>query len=297
MLQTRTLSDNGQSIFVRTVGRPDAPFVLFLHGFPEYGGAWDHILPRFADAAYAAAPDQRGYGLSSKPTSVDAYKAQHLAQDMLALAESLAPGRPIHLVGHDWGASVAYMMAFMAPQRIAKLVIINGVHPVPFQRALIHDAEQRAASQYIRFLRQPYAAEKLLADDCTRTFSLLTNGFGAGRWLTDDLRAGYRHAWQQPGAMDGMTAWYKATPLLVPEIGESVTTDPFAGRDPALMTVRMPHLVIWGLEDKALRPSCRVGLDAFAPDLRTIDVPDADHWIVHQQPDLVVAEIRRFFGL
>ena len=97
MHQTHTIAANGQSFFVRTVGRADAPFVLFLHGFPEYGGAWDHILPRFAEVAFAAAPDQRGYGLSSKPADVDAYKAQYLAQDMLALAESLAPGRPIHL--------------------------------------------------------------------------------------------------------------------------------------------------------------------------------------------------------
>ena len=297
MLQTRTLTANGQSLFVRTVGRPEAPFVLFLHGFPEYGGAWDHILPRFADVAFAAAPDQRGYGLSSKPAGVDAYKAQHLAQDMLALADSLAPGRPIHLVGHDWGASVAYLMAFIAPKRIANLVIINGVHPVPFQRALINDPEQRAASQYIRFLRRPDAAEKLLADTCARTLGLLTSGFGAGRWLTDDLKAGYLAAWQQPGAMEGMTAWYKATPLVVPEIGETITTDPLARLDPAMLQVRMPHLVIWGLEDKALRPSCRVGLEAFAPGMRTIDVPDADHWIVHQQPDLVATEIRRFFGL
>ena len=297
MITTRTLEANGQSLFVRSVGRTNAPFVLFLHGFPEYGGAWDHILPHFADVAYAAAPDQRGYGLSSKPAGVEAYKAQLLAQDMLALASVLAPGRPIHLVGHDWGASVAYMMAFLAPARIAKLVIINGVHPVPFQRALIDDADQRAASQYIRFLRRPDAAEKLLADGCAKTLGLLTSGFGAGRWLTDDLKARYLEAWQQPGAMDAMTNWYKATPLLVPEVGETVTADPLSRLDPAMLHVRMPHLVIWGLEDKALRPACRVDLNAFAPDLTTVDVPGADHWIVHQNPDLVVTEIRRFFGL
>jgi epoxide hydrolase 4 len=294
-MKTQTITANGQQFYTRTVGDPNAPFALFLHGFPEYGGAWNGVLPRFADTMFAAAPDQRGYGRSSKPVGAEHYRAQHLAKDMLDLATELAPGKPIHLVGHDWGASVAYMMAMMAPARIAKLVILNGVHPVPFQRALINDPEQRAASQYIRFLRRPDAAAALLADNCARTLRILTNGFGAGEWMTDNLKAGYLDAWQQPGAMEGMTAWYKATPMVVPEVGEAVTGDPLAHVDPAKMQVRMPHLLIWGLQDMALRPACREGLAAFAPDLRVVEVPGADHWIVHQQPDLVVSEIRAFF--
>ena len=119
------------------------------------------MLPQFADAFHAVAPDQRGYGRSSKPVGVEHYKAQLLAKDMLALADEVAPGKPIHLVAHDWGASIGYMMAFFAPSRVAKLVVINGVHPVPFQRALIDDPEQRSASQYIRFLRRPEAADRL----------------------------------------------------------------------------------------------------------------------------------------
>jgi epoxide hydrolase 4 len=296
-ITTQQIAANGQSFFVRTVGRADAPFVLFLHGFPEYGGAWDHILPAFAEPAFAAAPDQRGYGRSSKPAAVEAYKVQHLASDMLALAEQLAPGRPIHLVGHDWGASVAYMMAFMAPARIAKLVVINGVHPVPFQRALIHDPMQREASQYMTFLRRDDAGPLLLADQCQRVVAMLTRGFGEGQWLTEDKKRGYLDAWQQPGAMDGMVAWYKATPILVPTLDEVVRVDPLAHINPAMVRVRMPHLLIWGLEDKALRPSCRVGLETFCDDLKVVDVADADHWISHQQPARVISEIRSFCGV
>jgi epoxide hydrolase 4 len=293
---THHITANGQSIFTRTAGDPGAPFVLFLHGFPEYGGAWDHILPRFADRFYAVAPDQRGYGLTSKPVGVEHYKVQHLAADMFALADVLAPGKPIHLVGHDWGASVAYMMAFLQPQRIAKLVVLNGVHPVPFQRALISDPEQRASSQYIRFLRRDDAAGLLLADNCRRTLDFLTGGFGGGRWLTPELQQAYLTAWQQPGAMEGMVSWYKATPLLVPKPGEAVTADPLGHLNASMVRVRMPHLLLWGLEDKALRPSCREGLAGFCDDLRVVDVAGADHWIVHQQPDRVTTEIRHFFG-
>lgn len=293
---TRTIEANGQRLFTRTMGDASAPFVLLLHGFPEFGGAWDELLPQLADRYFVAAPDQRGYGLSSKPAGIEAYRVQHLAADMFALADALAPGRPIHLVGHDWGASVAYMMAFLQPQRIAKLVVLNGVHPIPFQRALIEDPEQRAASQYIRFLRRDDAAPLLLADGCKRVLQFLTGGFGGGRWLTDALKAKYVAAFEQPGAMEAMVAWYKATPLTVPAIDTVVTDDPVAKMPAGLMRVRMPHLLLWGLEDKALRPACRDGLAAFCDDLRTVEIPDADHWIVHQQGARVAREIRDFFG-
>jgi epoxide hydrolase 4 len=293
---TRMISANGQSFYTRTAGDPRAPFVLLLHGFPEFGGAWDAVLPRFADRFFAAAPDQRGYGRSSKPHGTEHYRAQHLAADMFALADQLASGRPIHLVGHDWGASVAYMMAFLQPKRIARLVVLNGVHPVPFQRALINDPEQRASSQYIRFLRRDDAATLLLADGCKRTLQFLKSGFGGGTWLNSEREAAYLDAWQQPGAMEGMVAWYKATPMSVPEVGETVATDPVTRMPVDMMRVRMPHLLLWGLEDKALRPSCREGLKDFCDDLAVIDVAGADHWIVHQQPERVVREIRAFFG-
>jgi epoxide hydrolase 4 len=295
-VSTQTLTANGQSFFTRTAGDAAAPFVLFLHGFPEFGGAWDDILPRFADCFFAAAPDQRGYGRSSKPVGVEDYRAQHLAADMFALADQLAPGRPIHLVGHDWGASVAYLMAFLQPSRMARLVVLNGVHPVPFQRALINDPEQRASSQYMRFLRRDDAAPLLLAEGCKRTLQFLTSGFGGGRWLTPQREAKYLEAWQQPGAMEGMVSWYKATPLLVPEIGETVTVDPIQRMPVEMMRVRMPHLLLWGSEDKALRPASRNGLSEFCDHLTAIDIADADHWIVHQQPDRVVKEIRSFLG-
>ena len=87
---------------------------------------------------------------ASRPTAI-----KHLVRDILALGEQLSPDRPFALVAHDWGASVAYATAIAAPARIAKLVVINGVHPGPFQRALMEDEAQRKASAYIHFLREP----------------------------------------------------------------------------------------------------------------------------------------------
>src|SRR5262245_53154875 len=150
-----TLAVNGMDLFVRSVGGPTAPLVLFLHGFPEYSGAWDEVLPAFAAQFHAVAPDQRGYARSSKPEGVDAYRIKHLVRDVLALGDHLSPAAPYAVVAHDWGASVAYAAAIAAPRRVAKLAVINGVHPGPFQRALIEDEAQRKASGYMHYLRDP----------------------------------------------------------------------------------------------------------------------------------------------
>jgi epoxide hydrolase 4 len=296
VLDETTVPANGQTFHVLRAGEPSAPLVLCLHGFPEFSGAWADVLPRLADRFYAVAPDQRGYGRSSKPVGVEPYRVHHLAKDMLALADQVAPGRPIHLVAHDWGASVAYMMAFMAPNRIAKLIVLNGVHPIPFQRALIHDPDQTAASQYIHFLRRDDAGRLLLENGAHRLFAFLTGGFGGGRWLTGERRAAYLDAWQRPGAMEGMVSWYKATPLVVPRPGEAFTADPLAHIARDSVRVRMPHLVLWGEEDKALRLSCLDGLGALCDALTIHHIAAADHWIVHQQTDAVVTLIQDFLA-
>ena len=106
---------NGIDLHLRAMGEPEAPLILFLHGFPEFSGAWDEVLPAFADAFHAVAPDQRGYARSSKPEVLEAYRVKQLVRDVLGLGEHLWPSRPFVLVGHDWGASVAYATAMAAP--------------------------------------------------------------------------------------------------------------------------------------------------------------------------------------
>ena len=293
-MRTVTIAANGLTFETLTAGDPTKPLLHFLHGFPEHAGAWADIMPAFADSHFCVAPNQRGYGRSSKPAGVENYKAQHLAADMLALAEAVAPGRPITLVAHDWGASVGYMMAFMAPKRIARLVVINGVHPVPFQRAILNDPAQRAASQYIRFLRRDDSAARLAENGHARLLGFLTKGFGGAQWLSEAKRQAYLAAWSEPGAVEAMVSWYKATPLVVPEIGEVVTDDAMARLPADRVRVAMAHLVIWGLGDKALLAVTRAGLEAFCGELQVVEIAGADHWIIHQQPDAVVEHIRRF---
>jgi pimeloyl-ACP methyl ester carboxylesterase len=282
---------NGIDVYLRAVGDLRAPLVLFLHGFPEYSAAWDEVLPAFADRFHAVAPDQRGYARSGKPRDLEAYRIKHLVRDILGLGEELSPGRPFSIVAHDWGAAVAYATAIAAPGRVARLAVLNGVHPGPFQRALLEDQAQRAASAYIHDLRQPTAEAQLSANGFEKLLGMLRR-FGAAAWLTPAKQAGYLAAWSAPGALTGMLNWYRATPLLVPKPGEAVDARALPRLDPASLRVRMPHLLIWGLKDTALLPVSWASLQDYCEDLVVREIAGADHWLVHQKTE----EVTRLIG-
>jgi pimeloyl-ACP methyl ester carboxylesterase len=281
------------TLHVASAGDPAKPLILMLHGFPEFWVGWENVMEALAADFHVVAPDQRGYNLSSKPQGVDAYKARVLIADVAALADRLSPEKPFVLAGHDWGASVAYGYAFRHPERLSHLVIANGVHPVCFQRAILDDAEQREASQYINKLKRPDQAARLAENAFSRGFRMLS-GFSDTAWMTDELRARYVDAWSRPGAMEAMLNWYRASPIVVPEPGEAVSTAPVLDIDPAAVSVRMPHLLIWGDDDTALRPSCFAGLDQFAPDLTVKHIAGTGHWLLHERPKEVAEAIRAF---
>lgn len=280
---------------VALAGDPSAPLLICLHGFPEYWAGWARVMRELAGDFRLAAPDQRGFNLSSKPEGVDAYRVGHMVADLASLADSLSPGRPFALAGHDWGASVAYAYAMAHSHRLSHLVIANGVHPVGFQRAIIEDPEQRRASQYINRLRAP-DAEALLAEGGFRRLLHMIEGFSHAPFLDDRARAGYVEAWSQPGALTGMLNWYRATPLVVPPVDEPAPDVPLLAMPEDPFMVRVPHLVVWGEADLALRPSCLRGLDRFAPGLAVERIADAGHWLLHEKPGEVAAAMRAFLG-
>lgn len=294
-MRHETVSANGIDIAVRAEGDPRAPLILFLHGFPEYSGAWDEVLPALAGAHHCVAPDQRGYFRSSKPEGIDAYRVKNLVRDILALGERYSPGKPFVLVAHDWGASVAYATAIAAPARISRLAVINGVHPGPFQKALIEDEAQRAASAYMHYLRDPRAEERLSANSFDKLIGMLSR-FGPQPWLTPEKRARYVEAWSPPGALTGMLNWYRASPIVVPHPGEQVDPGKVMKLDPAQLRIRMPHLVIWGMDDRALLPVSRATLPDFCDDLTVKEIANADHWVVHQRTPEVIGHLRDFLG-
>ncbi len=282
-------------LHVASDGDPARPLIVFLHGFPEYWAAWADVMAGLSGDFHVVAPDQRGFNLSSKPEGVEAYRARRMVTDLAALADRLSPGRPFVLAGHDWGASVAYAYAFANPRRVSRLIIANGPHPYTFQKAIIDDPAQRAASQYMNALRQPGMEERMAENGFFRTERMIA-GFSKTGWMTGAMREAYIAAWSQPGAMGAMLNWYRASPVVVPKPGETPGDVPLLAYPPETFAVRMPHLVIWGEADEALRPSCLEGLERFAPDLTVKKVAGAGHWVLHEKPAEVAAAIRAFVG-
>ncbi|MEM9872071.1 MAG: alpha/beta fold hydrolase [Pseudomonadota bacterium] len=273
---------NGQRFTVRRWGDPALPKLLMLHGFPEYGGAWAEVAARLSHRFHCIAPDQRGYGTSYAPPDISAYALSHLVRDVADLAK----GAPVTVLGHDWGASVAYGLAASQPALVSRLIVVNGVHPVPFQRAMCAGGAQSEASQYINALRSAGSEDRLAADDFARFMTLFSAKMDT-RWLTGDVLDAQKAIWRQSG-LRGMIHWYRASPLIVADPG---APRPMPDLPVARLRVHCPHLLIWGMEDTALLPQSTEGLEDFAADLTRIKVPGADHWICHQRPDTVAGAI------
>jgi len=286
----------------------DLPRVLLLHGFPEGAFAWDEILQRLAGKAIAVAPDLRGFGRSSSPVEVEAYRARHIVQDLAALIGSVtgtsgSPGAPLDLlVAHDWGGAAAWNLAAARPDLLARLMILNSPHPVTFLRELRHDPAQQAASAYMNFLCRPDAAALLAADDYARLWPFFEKMGAAGveegssGWLTPAMRDRYRAHWML--GLEGGLNYYRASPLrpAAPageaSAGEASALDAVQIPD-GLATVRVPTTVLWGERDLALLPGLLDDLERWVPQMRLVRVPEASHWIVHEQPTLVTEEILR----
>ena len=284
------------------------PRVLLLHGFPEGAFAWDEILERLAGKAVAVAPDLRGFGRSSSPVEVEAYRARHIVQDLAALIGSMtgtpgSPGAPLDLlVAHDWGGAAAWNLAAARPDLLARLMILNSPHPVTFLRELRHNPAQQAASAYMNFLCRPDAAALLAADDYARLWPFFEKMGAAGveegssGWLTPAMRDRYRAHWML--GLEGGLNYYRASPLrpAAPageaSAGEASALDAVQIPD-GLATVRVPTTVLWGERDLALLPGLLDDLERWVPQMRLVRVPEASHWIVHEQPTLVTEEILR----
>ncbi len=277
---------------------PDAPLLVFLHGFPEAAFVWDGLLQHFGQHYRCVAPNLRGYEGSFAPAEVSAYKAPHILGDFAGLIQSLG-GQAHAVIAHDWGGALAWGLAATAPQLLDRLVILNAPHPGAFLKALRDDPAQQAASSYMNLLRRP-EIEARLADDDFKMMWTFFERFGDASWLTPALRDRYRQAWSAPtastaghpaaaSALTGPLNYYRASPLHPPTApADAIHTLQLPD---ALLRVNVPTRIIWGEADTALPPSLLDGLDAWVPDLRITRLPGLSHWLVHEAPEVVQAAI------
>jgi pimeloyl-ACP methyl ester carboxylesterase len=283
----------GVTLNVRLGGREGADPIIFLHGFPESHRTWRHQLTALAADHFVVAPDQRGFAASDKPDDEADYRADRAVADLIALADALGT-RHFTLVGHDWGGAAAWLAALQHPLRIRRLAIVNAPHPLIFQKSLIDDAGQRAASQYIRAFRNPMMEAGIQAMGLEAFFEKSFAAHVDLAKIPEDEKQTYLRDWARPGALRSMLNWYRASNIEVPAPGEKAkpplwTQAPFP-------RIAMPTLVIWGLRDKALLPVQLEGLHALVDDLRIVTVPDAGHFIPWEQPERVTSAIRDFIA-
>ena len=232
---------------VVTAGPRTGTPVILLHGFPEHAGEWKHQIPALATAGYRViAPNQRGYSASARPPEVAAYTTTELVKDVLGIADALGAPR-FHLVGHDWGASVAWAVALTAPSRLLTVNPISVPHPDAFARVLSDPAScQPRASSYFGLFTSSAAEQTLLANDAQ-----MLRGFYAG--LPAETVDAYVSFFSGPALTGGLN-WYRANLGARPSASATPATVP--ATPPAPRTVRVPTMYVWSDGDPAL---CRDG--------------------------------------
>jgi pimeloyl-ACP methyl ester carboxylesterase len=288
----RVALPTGVELDVAVAGLPTNPPIILLHGFPESHRTWRHQIADLAEDHFVLAPDQRGFARSSKPEGVANYTPDKPVADMIALADHFDVER-FTLVGHDWGGAIAWMAALNHPDRVARLIIINAPHPFIFQKSMFDDMAQREASQYIRAFRNTDLEKHI--------DSIGLSAFFDGSFMrhTDfekvkDEKPIYLEQWGQPGAMTAMLNWYRASTLVVPAMDETPERPAFLnGPFPPL---KMPTLVIWGMDDKALLPAQLEGLEALVPDLTLEKLEGVGHFAPWEAPEKVTGAMRKWLA-
>ena len=249
----------GELVFDAYVDGPaDGELVLLLHGFPESSAEWWPLLPALAAAGYrAVAPNQRGYAVGARPAGVDAYHVTALTDDVLGMAEALGR-RAFHLIGHDWGALVAWHVAAHHPDLVRTLSIVSVPHPRPFADARRSDPDQRERSGYIATFREPDAPEqRFLADDAAMLKRAVHE---AG----PEIAAEHVRVLTDPGAMTAALNYYRMWDDALDRLGPVAT----------------PTLFVWSTDDVALgRVAAEATKDWVTGPFRFEVLEGISHWI------------------
>jgi pimeloyl-ACP methyl ester carboxylesterase len=266
-LETRHVPLGGLTFTVDVAGPADGEPVLLLHGFPETRHMWRAQLEALAAVGYrAVAPDQRGYSTGARPSATEDYVTANLVADAGGLMDGLGHPR-FHLVGHDWGGQIAWLLAGAHPERVASLSVLSRPHPAAFVRAMREDAAQSARSGHHRAFREDDAVARMRAAELKPLREAMRNqGVPAG---DADIYCGKL---LEPGGIEGAMSWYRATGL------QAAETPPIAA----------PTLYVWGDADATVgRLAAELTREYVTGPYRFEVVSGAGHFVVDQMPDRV----------
>jgi pimeloyl-ACP methyl ester carboxylesterase len=280
-LENLTFHNGPIELHAVAAGPPDGPVVLLLHGFPEFWYSWRQQIEALAAAGFRViVPDQRGYNTSSKPRGAAHYALSHLTSDVLSIADHLGQAR-IFLAGHDWGAAVAWSVALLHPQRVAKLAILNVPHPSVMRRYLKTNRRQLRRSWYMFFFQLPWLPEAAFS---AFNFKLgvrsLVRSSRPGTFSPEDL-AQYRAAWSHPGALTAMINWYRAAFRYRSKFPDS--------------TVHVPTRILWGERDAFLLSEMAHDSLRYCDSAELYTFANASHWLQHEEPARVSDLLIDFF--
>ena len=280
-MKSNFITANGIKLHYIDEGKGE--MVVLLHGFPEFWYGWHKQIPVLAQHYRVIAPDMRGYNLSDKPANVADYKIETLAADVAALIKALGAEKAI-VVGHDWGAAVAWAVAAFHPQVVKKLAILNVPHPAEMKRALMgFNLSQLKKSWYIFFFQLPFLPERIVGTekffrDAFERMCMKKNAVSEA-----DIQQ-YVAAYKQPGAIRGPISYYRAM---------------FRGAlsTPELPKIKAPVLMLWGEHDTALGKELTYRTKDYCENTFEIKYdPTSGHFIQHDNPQWVNEELLKFFA-
>jgi pimeloyl-ACP methyl ester carboxylesterase len=294
---------NGIDMAVYEAGPKDGLPVVLCHGFPELAYSWRHQLPALAAAGYRVlAPDQRGYGRSSRPEKVEAYDMAHLTGDLAGMLDAFGIPDAV-FAGHDWGGLVVWQMPIYQQKRVRGVIGVNTpffprapIDPIMGMRAM------RGENNYVVFFQKPGIADAILAKDVGKTFRFFMrrgmvkaaefeqlpqemknfelvkaieedeSGWRGEIFLTDEEMMFFVDTYKQTGFTGGIN-WYRN---LTRNWEQSGTME---------QMVRVPGLMIMAEDDVVLPPSLTDGMERFVPDLERVLIKDSGHWTQQEQPE------------
>lgn len=278
-LRETTIETQDVQLHIVQAGPEDGPLLILLHGFPEFWYGWRHQIGRFAAAGFRVwVPDQRGYNLSGKPKGVSAYHIDKLAMDVVDLMQAAGPTKGF-VVGHDWGAAVAWHLATYHPERVEKLGILNVPHPTVMAQTLRRNFHQMRRSWYMFFFQIPWLPEWVLGrKDALGASQLLLRSGKQGTFTDEDLTR-YREAWKQPGALTAMINWYRSA--IRSGFGTMIGS---ARPGPQISS---PTLMLWGKKDVALSYEMAQPSIDLCEQGQLLYYENATHWLQHDEAEAV----------
>ena len=275
-MESLEITAGGWTFTADQAGPTNGEPVLLLHGFPETRHMWRHAVGALGAAGFrATAPDQRGYARGARPAEVEAYATEKLTGDALALMDALGHDR-FHLVGHDWGGQLAWLIAASVPERIKSLSVLSRPHPAAFVRAMAEDTQQATRSGHHRAFREADAVARMRAAGLKPLREALARqGVPAA-----DVEV-YGAALMEDGAIEGAMNWYRATGFTASDV-------------PA---VTVPTLYVWGTEDATVgRRAAELTVEYVKAPYRFEEIAGAGHFVVDQFPEqtsaLILAHIQ-----